>query len=523
MWPDLASQDRLSREWTVRRESQQGGAGAGEPAWRRVRLLGVPLAGPLLVFVLVAGLYAAFAGPRLSGPSEHNHFVFLADAWLAGQLNLRHDPPHGNDWASWERITLTSGEELRGVWQDPQARVFRTLGGELHELTRAEYRHGTRGIPARCDPELPAPAERVGREQQRCSEFFVSFPPMPAVLMLPGVALRGFRFNDVWFTLLLAALSAAALFHLLERLRLEGETGRTMTDNALLTAFFAAGSVHLWCSVLGQVWFTALVVGVLFTTLYVQAAWRARSPFWAGVFLAGAFASRTPLLFSVVLFALFFLFPGGRLRRDWGRAFWRDGLLFAAAPLVVGVALMLLNHARFESLGEFGHTYLAGGQFGRIREHGLFNGRFVSLNLTAMFTLLPRFSAEGPWVQISRHGLALWFTMPALLWACWPRDRQLMPAAQREHVATARRYCWFAVLAVAIPHIWYQNTGWEQFSYRFAMDYLVYLVVLLAFCGHRLGAAFRVALAAGVLINAFGAVTFGRMPRFYANWLLEGL
>ena len=47
-------------------------------------------------------------------------------------------------------------------------------------------------------------------------KWFVSFPPLPAVLMMPGVAIFGLDFNDAVFTLLFAALGPALLFSLLQ-------------------------------------------------------------------------------------------------------------------------------------------------------------------------------------------------------------------------------------------------------------------------------------------------------------------
>jgi hypothetical protein len=78
-----------------------------------------------------------------------------------------------------------------------------------------------------------------------------------------------------------------------------------------------------------------------------------------------------------------------------------------------------------------------------------------------------------------------------------------------------------AMASIAVPHIFYQNTGWIQFGYRFSMDYLVYLIVLLALGRDRIGWMFKVAIIVGILINAFGAITFGQMNQFYASWILE--
>jgi hypothetical protein len=217
----------------------------------------------------------------------------------------------------------------------------------------------------------------------------------------------------------------------------------------------------------------------------------------------------------VAYFAVFFFFPGGRLRRDWGWKMWRDGLVFGSAPLVMGLLMMWQNEVRFDSMSEFGHRYLSAGQIDRIKEYGLFNVHFVSRNLTALFALVPKFLPQAPWVQISQHGLAIWFTTPVLL---------AFFVAQYRRTATDRVLqfaCLLSLAVIAIPHIFYQNTGWIQFGYRFSMDYLAYLIILLALGRDRLGWLFKVGILASIGVNAFGAVTFGRMGQYYASWMLE--
>ncbi len=71
--------------------------------------------------------------------------------------------------------------------------------------------------------------------------------------------------------------------------------------------------------------------------------------------------------------------------------------------------------------------------------------------------------------------------------------------------------------AVAVPTLFYQNTGWLQFGYRFSNDYAVFLFALLATGGHRFGRVFFAVGGLAVLINGFGAVTFGQpaFARYY--------
>lgn len=475
-----------------------------------------------LLFLCTFALYAAFSGDRLRTSSADNHFVYLADSYLHGTTKMRVTPPHRNDWASYERLTLASGEELRGTWVPGKDRVFQSLSGEWYAVGADELPVLRAGIPPRCRDDLPPVDARVVEEDRRCADYFVSFPPGPAVLMLPGVAIWGMAFNDVLFTLLFAAGSAASIFLLLERLRREERFGLRAVDSVWLTVFFALGSCAAWCSVFGQVWFTAMVVGTFFSIWFVYFAWGLRSPFLAGLMLAGAFSARTPYVFAAIFMGWLVFFPGGRFQRPTTTQL-RQALTFGAAPLVVGGLMLLQNQVRFESWSEFGHRYLSHGQNPLIFHYGLFNTYFASLNLGAMFAALPQLIPHEPYVVVSRHGLALWFSMPAMLWSVWPRSAERLPGDAVDSTVQLRRASYLAIAVIAVTHVFYHNTGWVQFSYRFAMDYLVFIVVLVAVSGHRLGWRFRAAVMAGVVVNVFGAITFGRFDAHYAAWFFEAL
>jgi hypothetical protein len=182
----------------------------------------------------------------------------------------------------------------------------------------------------------------------------------------------------------------------------------------------------------------------------------------------------------------------------------RKVVLFALPLIAIFAVAMWLNAARFDDAFEFGHNHLKIRWRSRIETWGLFNYHYLGRNLGVMLASLPWLTAKEPYVMISRHGLALWVTTPALLLVLWPRRTSLLTTA-----------CALAAGAVALANLCYQNSGWIQFGYRFSLDYAPLLFVLLALGGRRFGAAFHALLALAVAINLFGAITFDRMPRFY--------
>ena len=303
-------------------------------------------------------------------------------------------------------------------------------------------------------------------------------------------------------------------------LRESGRSGRTLREDLMLTALFAFGSVFYFVSVQGTVWFAAHVCCIPLLILYVYFGLDARRPVLAGLMLGCAFLTRptTALLFPFMAFEILKAAHDGtkidqdawyrRIRPwlagiDWKRAF-RIGLLFAAPILVCGGIAMWMNEARFDDPFEFGHTYLQIRWRPRIERWGLFNYHYFSKNLAVFAASTPWLSAEAPYLTISRHGLALWVTTPAILWALWPKKTSLTTYG-----------LWAAVIPVALLNLCYQNSGWAQFGYRFALDYLPLVFTLIALGQRKFRIGFVVLLLWSIAINTFGAATFLRAEQYY--------
>ena len=288
---------------------------------------------------------------------------------------------------------------------------------------------------------------------------------------------------------------------LLRRLADAKLSQRTLREDLWLVATLAFGTVLFFSAVQGSVWFTAQVVGVALALVYGWAAIEAKRPFVAGLALGAAALTRPPMAFMLPLFA----FEAWRVAAGDRRVLLRTLARFATPIAVLAIAGMIYNAVRFGSPTEFGHTYLDVIQQRLIERHGLASYHYLARNLAAAFTLLPELVDHSPYVQIGGHGLAIWFTTPVLVFLLWPRDRPPI-----------HRALWITVACVALPSLLYMNSGWVQFGYRFSLDYLVFLIMLLAVGGRPLGRVAHVLIAIGIAINLFGAITFGRFDgKFY--------
>ncbi len=475
------------------------------------------------LFAIGLAVYGVFAWDRIGRQSGAPHFVYQADAWLRGDLAIRpscgpcgpdlacdpepppcagrQSPLPNDDWAFVETIVRRDGTEVRGRRLSTR-RAFRTTAGDELPL---EDIASSRGFTA-----------------------YSSFPPIPALLMVPGALASGPRADDVVPTLLAAALILPLALLVLRRLAEAGLSARALREDLWLVAMLAFGSVLFFSSVQGKVWYTAHVVGMVLALVYAWASIEARRPVLAGLALGAAALTRTSMAFMFPLFVLEAWRMAARQAADEhgasasasmnlraGRAAMRRLVVrplvrFAAPVAAFAVAGMIYNQVRFDSPIEFGHTYLALGnhqpvfQQTQIEQWGLAHYHYLSRNLAVALTGLPELLPRAPWIQISGHGLALWFTTPALLLLVWPRQKNPL-----------HRALWLTAALVALPSLLYMNSGWFQFGYRFSLDYMAFLVMLLAIGGRPLTRFVKALILAGIVVNAFGAATFDREGKFY--------
>ncbi len=434
----------------------------------------------LAIYATCAVTYAIVAGRgRLSEHTQFNHYAQLAHAWLHGRQDLAGGPP--------------------GY----------AMGNDFAQFEGKTY---------------------------------ISFPPFPALLMLPFVALAGSpeNFRDGQFIVWLAGLGPALLFLVLEKLRRTERSVRSELQNALLGLLFGVGTVYFFTAVEGTVWFAAHVVGVSLLTLYALFALDAERPLVAGLMLGCAYLTRPTILLTAPLFALEALrtcTKGGLPEQGTFRArtvatwqaldrprLFRMYAVFALPILLAFAVMSLTNHSRFHTWNPtVGHEFLTVAWAGRMQKWGLFGYHYLAKNLGCMLTVLPWLAPKGvpvswwpsgagpaslPPFQINEHGLALWFTTPIYFWLLRPRTRGWL------HDVVV-----LSVLGPLLMNLCYQNSGWRQFGYRFSNDYAPLLFVLLALGNRRMGGLFRAAAAWGVAWSLFGAVTFDRgdanMDRFY--------
>jgi hypothetical protein len=338
--------------------------------------------------------------------------------------------------------------------------------------------------------------------------WYVPFPPLAAVLMLPWVAAFGVEeTNTVAFSILWGAINVTLAWLILEALAHRRWIQLSIRGRCWLVLLFALGCVHWQVATEGSVWFLSHTSTVLFVALAVWGAIETRSPWLSALALAIALWGRPNVVLTWVLLLGVY---AQHLYEDLGHVDRRRLYAWAwrsAVPLGVSImGLAAYNYARFDNPLDFGYARqnISSAVRGDLAR-GQFHPYHVPRNLHTLLFGGPRWNADGILPVPDDHGMSVLLTTPALFYLvrAWRRRREPFVGG-----------AWLATGLLLIPILLYYNTGWRQFGYRFSLDFMIPLVVLLAVAaGRRVTWPMRSLILLGVLINAWGVVWW------YTNWL----
>lgn len=300
-------------------------------------------------------------------------------------------------------------------------------------------------------------------------QYYLYWPPFPAILMMPIVWLTNVNFSDVFLTVIIGAFNVSMVALLLKTANQRGIIQLSLVKRAWLVIFFAFGTVHLTLAPQGNVWFTAQVIGFACVLIAYWGAigltgWRAYLV--AGIGMALAMLTRNHLLFAGIWPAWYLL------NKSWkeNRSELLKYILIGGLPVLIGGGLLLAyNIARFNAPFEMGLDYHQ--MSGMFREdydrYGAFNLHYLPTNFHYQYIHYP-----FPVTPESFMGGSLFLLSPLFfgaLWSLWQ---------DRKNLSTWLLFT--SILIVNIPILLLMGTGWVQFGPRYTLDFTVPLLLLTA-------------------------------------------
>ncbi len=464
--------------------------------------------------ILIVGLLLAVAALvvyALSNPVHDNfydHFVWQADAFLHGRV--------------WFPYPVDAGPNQPANWyyQD----VY---------------------------PLLDASGQPTG-------QVLIPFPPLPAIVLLPFVAVFGLFTDQDAIAIGLGAAGVGLAWWMLGGLRI------SIGTRVLVTVLFATGTVWWWAAAVGSTWYVAHLVAVLPALLAVGVAlrrdrraeldepdvpddapgapdtqpvttsrgwWSAvwppdRSQVLAGLLLGIAATARLPLVFA----APFFMFVGG------GGSVLRRTVSAGLGGVLPLSALVLYTYLTTGAVIHPGYDYqyrLEAAGYPTLGYHADWSVediRYIPQNLAIMLGSMPvitpdvkpdtlgfdapvplcttpgstrgLFDVECPIAMPIDIGTSILLSAPGLLLALF--------AFRSRPLARLTIGGGLAVLLIATFNLAHFSQGWVQWGYRFSLDFVPFLLPLVAVGAARADGRPRVAtyllVAGGAAINLWGIV-----------------
>ncbi len=292
--------------------------------------------------------------------------------------------------------------------------------------------------------------------------------PVPALFMLPLVAIWGTAANQTLVAIAFAAVATGLAWMLAERL---GVT--ELSTKVFLAIFFVAGTDVWWCAELGDVWFLAHLCAVAFVLgALVELSGKNRG--WVvalcAVLAAGA---RFPEVAAFPLFgwALWTgAFSGKRPTRAERFAHARSAGVVLAAAIVVFIGY---DELMWGTVWDIGHTVYYHADAWGAPTGSPFQLSYVPYQIYSFFFRAPILvewlqHAQWPYVRPDLNGIALTFTSPALILA--------FVAKTPRNVIVG---LWITTALVAAPAFMYYLNGWVQFGSRHFLDFLPYVFALM--------------------------------------------
>ena len=382
----------------------------------------------------------------------------------------------------------------------------------------------------------------------------------PAILMLPFAFFFGLDVNQVLISAVVGGLTAVLAYSVVRHFTQDRRA------QVALMALAIFGTTLWYTAANGGVWYFAHTTAVFFVVGSIWATVVRRNALLAGVLVGAAFMCRPTTIFAGVFPLVAFANEWYRAQPDV--PLWKRFDLRPLIALAVGVAPFIVltgvfNYARFNSPFETGYNYSE--EFHQLSliarwPYGVADPRYIPRHIQVVFEQMPNFGPNPPFVWPSWWGAAMWITTPAILIAPFihlqGRLRQvgvllagmlgaacafilvrailiglgerdwadglvstgihLLPFAlllvagvigailARDRLVLA---AWLAIVAIAFADFLFAATGWSQFGYRYGLDFMPFLFLLVVIAvGQRLRWYHAVLIAAGVIVNLWGVL-----------------
>src|SRR3989344_721888 len=309
------------------------------------------------------------------------------------------------------------------------------------------------------EPNLDLP---VGDISIYNGKYYIYFGPLASIILIPAVAILGKSFPQVVLGIVGLIISFFAVYSISKSFKF------SKVDSLWLSLFFVFSTVLFSTSVINITSYTVEAIGVPIILLALAEYFSKKRPLVIGILLGLAMLTRITLVLAAIFF--FIEFIKKRLSKK------QIALIFIPI-MFFGLVYGGYNYLRFNSFTETGYGYHIQDPYPLSKnkeyaERGLIH---IPANLYSFFVKPPEpilyfrdgFVFKFPFIKADPWGMAIWFTSPLfLLLFRFKRNLYYVPSL-------------VTTVAIALPIFTWYSIGFAQFGYRYALDFLPFLFLML--------------------------------------------
>lgn len=319
---------------------------------------------------------------------------------------------------------------------------------------------------------------------------YLFFGPIPSILLMPPVFVWGKNFPQMTLSIFSLVIVYLTTFFLCKRLKF------SKIDSFWLANFFVFGTVLYFVGLVNISAYVVQAVGTAFFMLSLLEYFTKRRWWLIGILTGAAGATRVTLFGATI----FFLFEIFRNRKTIN---FTRSLALLITPIILSLSLLgVYNFRRFHSFIDTGYTRNVSVLDKDYYNYklGWFSPAHISANLYALLLMPPdpvkkdfyQFVLEFPFVKANGWGMAIWFTSPLFIYLLrTKRDTFTLSAAVGAGI-------------ILIPSLLYFGIGTSQYGYRYSLDFLplLFLILLPAF-KNGLPDFAKLLITFGIIFNCF--------------------
>ena len=311
----------------------------------------------------------------------------------------------------------------------------------------------------------PAKDMPVGDISIYGGKFYLYFGPLASIILVPLALFLGKNTPQIILGIFSMSISFYAIYSISKSFKFNS------IDSLWLSVFFVFSTVLFSSSLINISAYQVEVLGVPFILLALNEYFSKKRPVLIGIFVGFAIMTRITLILAAFFFVFEFLQKRFSLKQL---------IYFFISVIVFSLIVGGYNFARFRSFFDTGYTHsiaLNSFPLSRNLDYGYMSFNHIPANLYSFLLMPPEplltdtkggFVLKFPYLKANPWGMAIWYTSPLFLYLLFKfrKTKYTLPA-----FSTA--------IAISIPISTYFSVGFAQFGYRYALDFLPFLFLLL--------------------------------------------